>query len=177
MMFLICGQLMRHPLIKLFHLSNLLQMPNNCWMVNVEFFSIFSCSCKRISFDDPLSCSLLTSSGWPLRSSCSRLSSPLQNFLNHHCTVHPLAVPDPNVLLILWVVSNSFMWSGRFAFLFWSLSLVLPLFERPLVPSSLLFVVWMGKQWKRWQTLFCWAPKSLQMVTAAMKLKDTCSLD
>ena len=34
----------------------------------------------------------------------------------------------------------------------------------------------MGKQWKQWQTLFSWAPKSLQMVTAAMKLKDTCSL-
>ena len=33
----------------------------------------------------------------------------------------------------------------------------------------------MGKQWKRWQTLFSWAPKSLQMVTAAMKLKDACS--
>ena len=31
----------------------------------------------------------------------------------------------------------------------------------------------MGKQWKRWQTLFFWAPKSLQMVIAAMKLKDT----
>ena len=29
----------------------------------------------------------------------------------------------------------------------------------------------MGKQWKQWQTLFSWAPKSLQMVTAAMKLK------
>ena len=29
-----------------------------------------------------------------------------------------------------------------------------------------------GKQWKQWQTLFFWAPKSLQMVTAAMKLKD-----
>ena len=27
----------------------------------------------------------------------------------------------------------------------------------------------MGKQWKRWETLFPWAPKSLQMVTAAMK--------
>ena len=25
------------------------------------------------------------------------------------------------------------------------------------------------------ETLFSWAPKSLQMVTAAMKLKDTCS--
>ena len=30
----------------------------------------------------------------------------------------------------------------------------------------------MGKQWKQCQTLFFWAPKSLQMVTAAMKLKD-----
>ena len=34
----------------------------------------------------------------------------------------------------------------------------------------------MGKQWKQWLTLFFWAPKSLQMVTAAMKLKDTCLL-
>ena len=30
-----------------------------------------------------------------------------------------------------------------------------------------------GKQWKQGQTLFLGAPKSLQMVTAAMKLKDT----
>jgi len=29
----------------------------------------------------------------------------------------------------------------------------------------------MGKQWKQWETLFLGAPKSLQMVTAAMKLK------
>ena len=35
----------------------------------------------------------------------------------------------------------------------------------------------MGKQWKRYQTLFFWAPKSLQMVTAAMKLKDAYSLE
>ena len=33
------------------------------------------------------------------------------------------------------------------------------------------------KQWKQWQTLFFWAPKSLQMVTAAMKLKDAYSLE
>ena len=33
----------------------------------------------------------------------------------------------------------------------------------------------MGKQWKHCQTLFSGAPKSLQMVTAAMKLKDACS--
>ena len=30
----------------------------------------------------------------------------------------------------------------------------------------------MGKQWKQWLTLFFWTPKSLQMVIAAMKLKD-----
>ena len=29
----------------------------------------------------------------------------------------------------------------------------------------------------QWLTLFFWAPKSLQMVIAAMKLKDTCSLE
>ena len=33
-----------------------------------------------------------------------------------------------------------------------------------------------GKKWKQWQILFSWAPKSLQMVTAAMKIKDACSL-
>ena len=35
----------------------------------------------------------------------------------------------------------------------------------------------MGKQWKQWLTLIFWAPKSLQMVIAAMKLKDACSLE
>ena len=34
-----------------------------------------------------------------------------------------------------------------------------------------------GKQWKQYQTLFWGAPKSLQMVIAAMKLKDTYSLE
>ena len=33
------------------------------------------------------------------------------------------------------------------------------------------------KQRKQWQTLFLGPPKSLQMVTAAMKLKDACSLE
>ena len=32
-----------------------------------------------------------------------------------------------------------------------------------------------GKQWKQQQTLHFWAPKSLQMVIAAMKLKDAYS--
>ena len=35
----------------------------------------------------------------------------------------------------------------------------------------------MGKQWKQYQTLFLGAPKSLQIVIAAMKLKDAYSLE
>ena len=31
----------------------------------------------------------------------------------------------------------------------------------------------MGKKWKQWLTFHFWVPKSLQMMTAAMKLKDT----
>ena len=34
-----------------------------------------------------------------------------------------------------------------------------------------------GGTMEQWQILFSWAPKSLQMVTAAMKLKDACSLE
>ena len=37
---------------------------------------------------------LSISEGWSLNSS-SKLLSPLQNFLNHHCTVCSLAVPGP----------------------------------------------------------------------------------
>ena len=44
-----------------------------------------------------------------------------------------------------------------------------------LVPS--LRGKYIGKQWTQWLTLFVWAPKSLQMVTAAMKLKDAYSLE
>jgi len=35
----------------------------------------------------------------------------------------------------------------------------------------------MGKEWKQWQTLYFSTEKSLQMMTVAMKLKDTCSLE
>ena len=35
----------------------------------------------------------------------------------------------------------------------------------------------MGKQWKQWDSLFLGAPKSLQIVTIAIKLKDAYSLE
>ena len=34
-----------------------------------------------------------------------------------------------------------------------------------------------GQRMETVQTFFSWAPKSLQMVTAAMRLKDACSLE
>ena len=34
-----------------------------------------------------------------------------------------------------------------------------------------------GRQWKLWQSLFSWALESLQLLTAAMKLKDACSFE
>ena len=34
-----------------------------------------------------------------------------------------------------------------------------------------------GETWKQWQPFFFWTPKSLQMVTAAMKLKDAYPLE
>ena len=49
---LICGHLMGRPLIQLFHFSNLLWMPNDHIMVDVEFFGSFLCSWKRTNFGD-----------------------------------------------------------------------------------------------------------------------------
>ena len=53
--------------------------------------------------------------------------------------------------------------------------LLLYLGLKHLVPS--LHGKQMGRQWKQCQTLFLGDPKSLQMVTAAMKLKDAYSLE
>ena len=34
-----------------------------------------------------------------------------------------------------------------------------------------------GGEWKQWQALFSWAPKSLWTIAPATKLKDSCSLE
>ena len=44
-----------------------------------------------------------------------------------------------------------------------------------IMTSSLITSCQIGKQWKQGESLFSWAPKSLQMVIAAMKLKDAYS--
>ena len=62
----------------------------------------------RISFDDCSHWSLSTSSGQPLHSSSSRCSSPLQNFLNHHCTVCSWGKCTVDVASYLWCFTIHF---------------------------------------------------------------------
>ena len=85
--FFFFSQLMRHKIIKLSQLYTLLQMLNSHRMVSVECFRNFSFSCKRISFDDPLSWSLSTSNGRPLYLSSTVFFS-LEKLLEPplHCT-------------------------------------------------------------------------------------------
>ena len=80
--FLICRQLMRHPLTEFFHFSKLLQILNDHRIVRVEFFAI---SCVGSTFNDS-QLVVVNSDDQSLRSSPSRLLSPLQNFVIHHCT-------------------------------------------------------------------------------------------
>ena len=51
--------------------------------------------------------------------------------------------------------------------------------QKTKIMISSLITSWqiMGKQWKQWLTLFFWAPKSLQMVIAAIKSKDAYFLE
>ena len=51
--------------------------------------------------------------------------------------------------------------------------------QKTKITASSLITSWQidGKQWKQWHIFFSWAPKSLQIVTLAMKLKDACSLE
>ena len=49
--------------------------------------------------------------------------------------------------------------------------------QKTKIMASHLFMANRRGNWKQWLTLFFWAPKSLQMVTAAMKLKDAYSLE
>ena len=70
-----------------FHLSSLLQMLNDCRMVDVELFGNFSCSFKRVSFDD---CSqLVVNFQWPtiallIFKAFVSFAKPLESSL--HCT-------------------------------------------------------------------------------------------
>ena len=54
-----------------------------------------------------------------------------------------------------------------------------PNIQKTKIMASAPIISWQteGDKVETVQILFSWAPKSLQMVTAAMKLKDTCYLE
>ena len=93
---------MRHPIIELFHLSSLLQMPNDHRMV-IELLSS-SATSRVVLIGSALKilsvghCQLLMVGHCALH---LQGLSCLLNFSNHHCTVRLLAVPRPNALLML----------------------------------------------------------------------------
>ena len=49
--------------------------------------------------------------------------------------------------------------------------------QKTKIMASCSITSWQIATWKQWQILFSWAPTSLWMVTAAIKLKDACSLE
>ena len=50
--------------------------------------------------------------------------------------------------------------------------------QKTKIMASSLITPWqMGGKWKQWYILFSWAPKLLQRVTAATKLKGACFLE
>ena len=51
--------------------------------------------------------------------------------------------------------------------------------QKPKIMASSPTTSWQidEEKWKQWQILFSWSPKSLQTMTATMKLKYTCSLE
>ena len=102
----IFGHLMKHPLIEFFHLSNLLQMQHDHRKVDIEFFSNFSCSYKRISSMMTLSCHQILMAGhYVSHLQGSHLicktswTTTLANW--------SLAVPRPNALLMVQVFSTA----------------------------------------------------------------------
>ena len=82
--FFIIGQFKRHLLFKLFHLSNLLHVPNERRMIDAEFFGNFSRSLRGTASMMDLNWLLSTPNGWLMHSSSSWTTTALyvhQQFL------------------------------------------------------------------------------------------------
>ena len=89
------------------HLPSFFTFPiySRCWMT-IEWSTLSSSATsytviRGSALTMALKWSLSASDGWPLCSSSSRLWSPLENFLNHHCTVYSLAVSGPKCVDVM----------------------------------------------------------------------------
>ena len=98
---MISGQFMRHSVIQFFHISNLLQMLNDCRMVDIEFFSNLLCVqfssvtqlCPTL-WTAACQASLSITNSWSLfKLMCIKLVMPS----NHLILCHPLLLPAFNL--------------------------------------------------------------------------------
>ena len=103
--FFICSQLMRHSVTEFFTFPICFKCQMTVGWSMLSSLAASHVVVRGSALMIALSSLLSTSDGQPLHASSSRLSSPLQNFLNHYCTVHLLGVPGPNALLMLQIVS------------------------------------------------------------------------
>ena len=90
----VCSQLIRHPLIELFQLSSLFQVPNHHRKVDTEFFGNFLCSCRAVA-------SLTLSVG------CVSLRWPPTGLLVFMALVSFARLPDPPLCCLLAVLGPS----------------------------------------------------------------------
>ena len=105
MIFLICGQLTRHPLIELFHLSNFLQMLNDTRIADIEFFVTYLVAVRG-------SASMILSVvcrhfRWSAVVLIFKALISFAKLLEPYCTVRSFAVSGSNVLLMFRVVSTA----------------------------------------------------------------------
>ncbi|KAF2360321.1 hypothetical protein FHG87_008926 [Trinorchestia longiramus] len=92
---------MRNPFIKLFHLSNDLQMARDCCNADTKCLRHFSNTLTWILLNNRMQLLILETTQTSSTSLFLRLSSPLRNFPNHLRTVRSLVDSSPHARLIL----------------------------------------------------------------------------
>lgn len=99
---------LQQPCIELFDLSNLLQTPNKCRVIHVEFISNFLYSLMRIVLDYFLQLVIINFRWLSMAifrpSSPSSLSSAIRNFWKQNCTGHLWKNLWLKVSLTLWFI-------------------------------------------------------------------------
>ena len=91
--------------------------------------------------------------------------------LLYHLTRKFSAHPCKTTCWLLWALDTFALWLWIYV------GLKLNIQKTKIMPSGPITSWQIEKQWEKCQTLFWGAPKSLQMVTAAMKLKGASSLE
>ena len=128
-----------------------------------EYINAVYCHCAYLTYMLSTSCKML---GWMKHKLESRLPGEISITSGMQCTTFMTESEEELKSLLMKVKEESE-----------NVGLKLNIQKTKIMASGPITSWETGKQWKQCQTLFFWAPKSLQMVTAAMKLKYAYSLE